>query len=49
MKDFETGLTNTFNTVKELIDKIHNLVGDIMAVFGEACVFCDALHASEEA
>ena len=41
-------VTNAFDTVKGIIDGVHNLVGGILSMLGKECVFCDEVHAKAE-
>ena len=42
--DYFAALENTFDLIREFIDEIHNLVGNIMGVLGEECAFCEQIH-----
>ena len=44
----EADLAKLFEDIKSLIEKIHTLVGGIMAVVGEECAFCEEMHTIEE-
>lgn len=41
-------LEKLFDDIKALAEKIHKLVGDIMAVVGEECAFCEEIHTLAE-
>ena len=42
--DYEATLNNLFIFIKDFITAIHDLVGNIMAVLGEECAFCEQIH-----
>ena len=44
IEDVENKVTNAFDTVKGIIDGVHNLVGGILSMLGKECVFCDEVH-----
>lgn len=41
---FAADVTNAIAKVKEIVDMIHNLVGDIMGVFAKECALCGEIH-----
>ena len=43
--DYLATLQGVFALVREFIEEIHNLVGNIMGVVGEECAFCNQIHA----
>ncbi len=47
--DYFAAIENTFVLINEFIDEIHALVGNIMAVLGKECAFCNELHVAVEA
>lgn len=48
MKFTEADLAKLFADIKDLAEKIHKLVGDIMAVVGKECALCDEMHTIAE-
>ena len=46
--DYFTAIENTFSFIREFIDELHTLVGNIMATLGEECAFCNELHVATE-
>lgn len=42
----ETTVNDTFSFIENLMEAIHKLVGDILAVFDEECPFCGEVHVS---
>ena len=42
--DYFAAIENLFVFIREFIDELHNLVGNIMATLGKECAFCDQLH-----
>ena len=40
----ETTVNEAFTFAENLANAIHKLVGDILAVFGKECPFCDEIH-----
>ena len=47
--DYFAAIENAFVFINEFIDEIHALVGNIMAVLGKECAFCNELHVATEA
>ncbi len=41
-------LEKVYADIIDLAHKIHKLVGDIMAVLGEECAFCEEIHTLAE-
>lgn len=48
IEDVENSISNTFDSIKGIIEGVHNLVGGIMSVLGKECVFCDEIHGKTE-
>ena len=48
IEDVENSISNTFDSIKGIIEGVHNLVGGIMSVLGKECVFCDEVHGKTE-
>ena len=48
IEDVENSMSNTFDSIKGIIEGVHNLVGGIMSVLGKECVFCDEIHGKTE-
>ncbi len=48
IEEVESKAGNIFDSIKGIIDGIHNLVGSIMAATGKECVFCDEFHAKDD-
>lgn len=37
-------IETTVILIKDTIEQVHNVVGQILAVFGNECVFCEQVH-----
>lgn len=44
----EDKIDNAFDSIGGIFDSIHNLVGNILAIFGKECPFCDKVHGEED-
>ena len=42
--DYFAAIENAFTFIREFMDELHALVGNIMATLGEECAFCEQLH-----
>ncbi|MBO5936601.1 MAG: hypothetical protein J6Q79_03185 [Clostridia bacterium] len=42
--DLFAAIENTFTFIREFIDELHALVGNIMAILDKECAFCNELH-----
>lgn len=49
IEEVETNIGSAFDSVKGIIEGVHNLVGGILAMLGKECVFCDEIHGSDDA
>ena len=43
----EDKIGNAFDSIGGVFDSIHNLVGNILAIFGKECPFCDEVHGKD--
>ena len=42
--DYFAAIENIFAFIREFMDELHSLVGNIMATLGEECAFCEEIH-----